>query len=101
MSEVDLMHVLHRPHLPRLISVTIVAAILAIAISLALAGTLSNISQSRPNPGASARPTASAPTRVLRPIAPRSVNNPLAHPLNRSLPPLPWPIAGRWSPPQA
>ncbi len=31
------MHVLHRPHLPRLINVSIAAAILAIVISLALA----------------------------------------------------------------
>jgi hypothetical protein len=39
------MHVLHRPHLPRLISVSIAAAILAIVISLVLASSLSNISQ--------------------------------------------------------
>jgi len=39
------MHVLHGPRLPRLISVSIAAAILTIAISLALASGLNNINQ--------------------------------------------------------
>ena len=42
------MHVLHRPHLPRLIGVSIAAAILAIVITLALAA-LNDISQPRDN----------------------------------------------------
>lgn len=95
------MHALHRPHLPRLISVTIVAAILAIAISLALASTLRNISQSRGNPGTPARYTAPAPIGFLHTTAPRGMSNPFADPLNRPPSPLPWPSAGRWSPPAA
>jgi Na+/H+-dicarboxylate symporter len=39
------MNVLHRSHLPRLVGVSIAAALLASAISIALASSLSNISQ--------------------------------------------------------
>jgi hypothetical protein len=99
MSEVDLMHVLHRPHLPRLVSITIVAAVLAIAISLALASALSNISQPRGN--AAARHTAPAPTGLRHTTASREMSNPFANPLNRPLSPLPWPPTGAWSPPWA
>jgi hypothetical protein len=95
MSEVDLMHVLQRPHLPRLISVTVVAAVLAIVISLALASTVSNLSQSRGNTGTPARHTALAPTGWLQTTAPRRMSNPFADPLNRPLSPLSWPSARR------
>jgi hypothetical protein len=97
MSEVDLMHVLHRPHLPRLISITIVAAVLAIAISLALASALSNINQPR-DP---ARHTAPAPAGPRHATAPREMSNPFVNPLNRPLSSLPWPPTGPWSPPWA
>jgi hypothetical protein len=95
MSEVNLMHVLHRPHLPRLTSVTIVAAILAIAISLALASTLSNLSQPRGDAAASARDSAPAPTAWRLTAAPGGASKLLADPLNRPLSPLAWPTARR------
>ena len=71
------MHVLHRPHLPRLISVSIAAAIVAIVVSLALASTLSNVSQPADSPSTSAHPTAPA----LRTTPPRWASNPFAGPL--------------------
>jgi hypothetical protein len=39
---VDLVHVLHRPHLSRLVGVSIAAAMLATVISTALASSLSD-----------------------------------------------------------
>ena len=77
------MHVLHRPHLPRLISVSIAAAILTIAISLALASGLSNINQ----PGNNTRRGVrwSAPTLTLPATVPRWASNPFASLLSRPL----------------
>jgi hypothetical protein len=83
---VDLMHVLHRPHLPRLISVSITAAILAIAISLALASSLNNIGQTAGNTVTPVRHTAPALTTALQTNAPRWVFNPFASLLSRPLP---------------
>ena len=80
------MHVLHRPHLPRLISVSIAAAILAIVISLALASSLSNISQPANGTSMSAHRTDPAPTDALQTTAPGWANNPSASPLSRQLP---------------
>ena len=80
-SEVDLMHVLHRPHLPGLVNVGIAAAILAIVISLALASSLSNINQTGDS--------APAATTALQAIAPRWVSEPFASLLSRPLP-QPW-----------
>jgi hypothetical protein len=65
------MHVLHRSHLPGLVSVSIAAAILAIVISLALASSLSNINQTGDNASISARHSALAPPSALQTIAPR------------------------------
>jgi hypothetical protein len=86
------MHVLHRPHLPRLISVSIAAAILTITISLALASGLSNINQ----PGNYAGPAvrASAPTLTVHTIALRWARNPFASLLGRPLPQL-WRTSSR------
>ncbi len=88
------MHVLHRPHLPRLVSVSIAAAILAVVISLALASSLSNISQPGANSSMSAHRTATAPTSGLHPNAPRWASNPFASLISRLLP-QPWLTAPR------
>jgi hypothetical protein len=92
-SEVDLMHVLHRPHLPRLITVSIAAAVMAIVISLALASSLSNVSQPGENPSVSAHRAVPAPTSALHTNAPPWVSDPFASLLTRPLP-QPWPTAG-------
>ena len=83
------MHVLHRPHLPRLISVSIAAAILAIVISLARASSLSNISQPATGTSAPAHRPVPALTRALHTTAPGWASNPFASLLSRPLP-QPW-----------
>lgn len=88
------MHVLHRPHLPRLISVSIAAAVLAIAISLALAARISTISQPANNAGIS-RQSAPAPTSsVLHATMPRWASDPFASLASRPLT-APWLTARR------
>jgi hypothetical protein len=87
--EVDLMHVLHRPHLPRLISVSIAAAILAIVISLALASGLSTISQTANGTSMPAHRTAPTITGALHSNPPGWASNPFASLLSRPLP-QPW-----------
>lgn len=79
------MHVLHRPHLPRLISVSIAAAILAIVISLVLASSLSNISQTANGTSVPAHRTAPALTSALHTTAPGWASNPFASLLSRPL----------------
>jgi hypothetical protein len=91
---VDLMHVLHRPHLLRLISVTVLAAILAIAISLAFARSLSAVSQPSDNPSSSTRNAAPVPATTAQTSAPRWASNPFASLLSRPLA-RPWPTARR------
>jgi hypothetical protein len=91
---VDLMHVLHRPHLPRLITVSIAAAVLAIVISLALATNLSNVSQPGDSTSVSTHRAVPAPTSALHTNAPRWASNPLASVLSQPLP-QPWPTARR------
>jgi hypothetical protein len=86
------MHVLHRPHLPRLISVSIAAAILTIAISLALASGLSDINHLGSNTGPAVRE--SAPTLTLHTTAPRWASNPFASLLSRP-PRQPWRTSAR------
>ena len=79
------MHALHRPHLPRMISVSIAAAILAIVISLALASSLSNVSRLNVTSVSAYRATpalAAAPDAV----APGWASNPFASLLSRPLP---------------
>ena len=88
------MHVLHRPHLPRLITVGIAAAFLAIVISLALASSLSNVGQPSDSKSMSAHRTAPAPTSVLPTTAPSWVSSPFASLLGRPLP-QPWLTAPR------
>jgi hypothetical protein len=80
------MHVLDRPHLPRLVSVSIAAAILAIVISLALASSLSNISQPANGTSISAHRTDPAPTGARHTTAPGSASNAFGGPFSRSLP---------------
>lgn len=88
------MHVLHRPHLPRLFGVSIAAAFLAIVISLALAlaSSLSNISQPASGTRMSVHRSAPARTSVLHTNAPRWASNPFASLLSRPLA-QPWLIA--------
>ena len=80
------MHVLDRPHPPRLVSVSIAAAILAIVISLALASSLSNISRPANGTSMSAHRTDPALTGALHTTAPGWASNALAGPFSRSLP---------------
>ena len=80
------MHVLHRPHLPRMISVSVAAAILAIVISLALASSLSNIGQPPMGTSMSAHRAAPAPTGAVHAAAPGWASNPFASLLSRPLP---------------
>jgi hypothetical protein len=87
--EVDLMHVLHRPHVPRLIGVSITAAILALVISLMLASGLNNISQPGGNSNGPVGRAAPAPTGALQTTMPRWLSNPFAPLLGRPLP-QPW-----------
>jgi len=75
------MQVLHRPHLPRLISVSIAAAVLTIAISLAFAAGISNITQPGSNPSVSARQSTTPAVTSARPATtPRRAGNPFASP---------------------
>jgi hypothetical protein len=91
---VDLMHVLHRPHLPRLVNASVAAFILAIVISLALASGLSRISQPSDNANTPAQHGAPASVSVLHAAAPRWARNPFASLLSRPLP-QPWLTARR------
>jgi hypothetical protein len=90
------MHVLHRPHLPRLISVSIAAAALAVVISLALAASISTISQSADTTSISPRQSTPVATSVLHATTPRWVSNPFASLVSRPLP-QPW-LTARPSP---
>jgi hypothetical protein len=83
------MHVLHRPRLLRLISVDIVAAILAIVVSLALASSLSNIRQPANGTSMSAHGAAPALTGTLRATVPEAASNPVVRAFGPPLPP-PW-----------
>jgi hypothetical protein len=91
---VDLMHVLHRPHLPRLLSASIIAATLAIVISLALASSLSNITQPGSGTSIPAHHSATAPASSSRTTVPPWASNPFASLLSRPVPP-PWLTAHR------
>jgi hypothetical protein len=75
------MHVLHRPHLPRLITASILAASLAIVISLALASSLSNFSPSGNGTSVPAPHSAVAPTSP-----PRWASNPFPAPPRSAAP---------------
>jgi hypothetical protein len=89
---VDLMQVLQRPHLPRLISVSVVAAVIAIATSFALARGLSTITQPSNYAAFPVGHTAPALVSAHRTNAPRWASSPFASPLNRPVQ-QPWPAA--------
>lgn len=89
------MHVLHRSHPPRLISVSIAAAVLAIVISLALAASV-NPSGELSNASMFARQSAPAPTSVEHTSTPRWASSPFTSLVSRPLPP-PW-LTARPSP---
>jgi hypothetical protein len=57
------MHVLHRPHLPRAVTVTALAAVLAIVLTLTLASLLSDLASSPSSapPRSAALPSLTAP----------------------------------------
>jgi hypothetical protein len=86
---VDLMHVLHRPHVPRLVSVSVAAAILTIVISLALASSLSSINQTGGNASTLVPHSAPASPITQQTTLPRWVSDPFASLLSRPLP-RPW-----------
>ena len=52
------MHVLHRPHLPHAVTIAAACAALAIALTLLLAGTLSDLTSASAGGSATAPPTA-------------------------------------------
>jgi hypothetical protein len=60
------MHVLHRPHLPRAITVTVTAALLAIVLTLAIATDLSDRG-SAPAPATASGPATAGQASVTRP----------------------------------
>lgn len=80
------MHVLHRPHLSRPISLTIVAAILAIVLSLALAASISSISQSAGSP-ISSQSAPALSSSASHATLPRWASNPFSRLASRALPP--------------
>lgn len=80
------MHVLHRPHLPRLVSVSIAAAILTIVVSLALASGLRSINQTGGTASTFVRHSAPASPITLQTTLPRWVSDPFASLLSRPLP---------------
>lgn len=83
------MHVLHRPHLPHLISLSIAAAVLAIAISLALTASISTISQPANNTSTPGQIVTAPTSNVLHATMPRWASDPFASLLSRPLP-QPW-----------
>jgi hypothetical protein len=85
-TEVDLMHVLHRPQLPRLIGVSVFAAILAILISLVIATSVNNINQPGGNSIAAVRHTAPTAMSALQSAIPRWVRNPFSRLSSQPLP---------------
>jgi hypothetical protein len=74
------MHVLHRPHLPRLVGVSIAAAIIA------LASRLSNINEPSDNTSTLAHHAAPARTGALHTTPRGWASNPFASLLSRPLP---------------
>lgn len=75
------MHVLHRPHLPRALSVTAIAAVLAIILTLAIASTLNDVAASptaasAPTPVAAVHATAARSGASVNPL----IRNPFSNP---------------------
>jgi hypothetical protein len=88
------MHVLQRPHLPRAIGVSVAAALLAIVITLLLAGARDDVSQSGAG-STLARHRAPAVTSVQQTVAAeRWASDPFAPLLSRPLP-RSWRVARR------
>jgi hypothetical protein len=84
--EVKPMHVLQRPHLPRAIGVSVVAALLAIVITLLFATALGDLNQPG-GAGTLARHPAPAAISVPRTVAtPSLTSDPFTSLLSRSLP---------------
>ncbi len=95
------MHAIHRPHLPRAVTVTLAAALATIVIMLALAARLSDVQTGQDQASSPPRPTVthaapqltarlSAPA-VPRPTVPAWLTSPFT-------PIVPDPIAPRWTP---
>ncbi len=83
------MHVLDRRHLPRLIGVSIAAALLAVVISLVFAAGISNITQPAGNTSVSAHQSAPKVTGALPITTPPWASSPFASLVSRPLP-HPW-----------
>jgi hypothetical protein len=88
--EVNGMHVLHRPHLPRAITVTLIAAMLAILLTLTLAGAVSDLGSApskatSPTPTAAVHASASWPGPSTSPFMRIPFSNLLTRPI-----PAPW-----------
>ena len=80
------MHVLQHPHLSRAIGVSIVAALLAIVITLLFATAVGGLSNSG-GAGTTARPAVPSAISVQRTVAaPARVSGPFASPLPVALP---------------
>ena len=79
------MHVLDRSQLPRLVRISIAAAILTILISLTLARGLSSFSPTSDNASMFSRHTPAASPSTLQTVAPRWVRDPFASLLSRPL----------------
>ncbi len=83
------MHVLHRPHLPGAIAITLIAAVLAIVLTLALASGLSDHGFVAASPSrAAARPQVSAARP--RPSTSPFTRSPFTSVLSAPVP-APWP----------
>lgn len=80
------MHVLQRPHLSRAIGVSIVAALLAVVITLLFATAVGGLRASG-GAGTTARPAVPAAISVPRTVtSPAWVSGPFASPLRAALP---------------
>jgi hypothetical protein len=69
------MHAVHRRHLPRAMAVTLIAAVLAIVLTLALAAPLNDLASQSASAGGAGAPTAlhvstTSPRWNLSPFAP-------------------------------
>lgn len=79
------MHALHRPYIPRAMMITVVSAVLAIVLTLALATKLNDASTAVAGPPAAAHPSTSNHGWKASPLAPL-LSSPAAAPWGPSRP---------------
>jgi hypothetical protein len=91
------MHALHHSDRRSVVGVTVLAAALAIVVTLVLATNLSGLNSRPPSAGGrvsiAPRPSAASETRGSRPLTGNSLIAPLGAPIH-----LPWASAGRAAP---